>query len=41
MISQLNHGIYEVGAANNDIVEKNIDSESRPNEGEHTSLNVC
>ena len=41
MISQLSHGMYEVGATNNDLVEKNIDSSSRPNEEEHTSLIVC
>lgn len=41
MISQLSHGMYEVGATNNDLVEKNIDSSSRPNEEEHTSLTVC
>ena len=41
MISQLSHGMYEVGAKNNDLVEKNIDSSSRPNEEEHTSLTVC
>lgn len=41
MISQLSHGMYEVGATNNDLVEKNIDSSSRPNEEEHASLTVC
>ena len=41
MISQLSHGMYEVGATNNDLVEKNIDSSSRPNEEEHASLYVC
>ena len=41
MISQLSHGMYEVGATNNDLVGKNIDSANRPNEEEHASLNVC
>ena len=33
--------MYEVGATNNDLVEKNIDSANRPNEEEHASFNVC